>query len=150
MVRNQDHTYVHRHVDAWEKMGSLCETMAKSLRDAADAIAQRWPPERSQAAHAFGARLKILADAFEQAGHTGYLNNPQLNVLQLDNAMFHGHIATLMNKWDETQQTVKRRIREVYVKGAASTLTEDNLLAMSNMPERKEHIDRIVGPVPND
>jgi hypothetical protein len=150
MVRQHDHKYVYRHVQAWDKMGGLCDAMAKALRDAAAAVADRWPPNRSEAARAFSDRMHLLADAFERAQHNSYVNGPNLNVLQIENAAFRGNIGTLVTEWEQTQQRAILRGRELHLQRAVAAQTEDGLLAQSNTPPYKDRIDRLVGPVAND
>ncbi len=150
MVRTHDHKYVYRHVQAWEKMGGLCQAMARALREAAAGVTERWPPERSEAARAFSDRLHLLADAFEKAQHASYINGPNLNGLQLDSAIFRCNIGTLIKEYAATHDRAIQRGKELHVQRAASAQTEDNLLAMSNLPAHKDRIDQIVGPVPND
>lgn len=151
MVQPQDHRYVYSHVTAWEKMAGLCDAMAKALRDAAARIAERWPPDRSQAAHAFHERLSILATAFDQSAQKSRVNRTLLWPLQLDNASYRGDIGALINEWKATHDRVLARIRYSHPTRASGAFkTEDDYLAFTNQPNQKERTDAAIGPVPNN
>jgi hypothetical protein len=142
MVKGDDFTQNYNHVKAWQKMEALCAHQADSLRKAAAAIAERWPPQHSAAAGAFANRLESLAQVFATASKAASTNGWTLHDVSVGLSDTHSKLMDLRNAWGwyERQESERARITKQAL-GPLGNFDQQTLLMMSNFDPVKSLVN---------
>jgi hypothetical protein len=142
MVKGDDFTQNFNHVKAWDKMQVLCQHQADSLRKAAAAIAERWPPEHSAAAGAFASRLETLAVTFANAAAAATTNGWTLHDTSVGLLDTHIKLGNVRDTWGRHESQENERIRLArQVLGPLGHVNNETVLMMSNIDPVKSLVN---------
>lgn len=142
MVKGDDFTQNFNHVKAWDKMQVLCQHQADSLRKAAAAIAERWPPQHSPAAAAFANRLESLARVFTNAAGAAGTNGWTLQDTSVGLFDTHLKLSNLRDTWGGYERLENERIRLAReLLGPLGHVDNNAVLMMSNVDPIKSLIN---------
>jgi hypothetical protein len=109
MVRGEDGRINGQQVQAWNRMLTLCNHQADRLLKAAARLAERWPPQRSQAAAAFVEYVSRMGNSMQEAATAAGRNMTALEHLSNGLGTARAEVATLLAQRYQYQQREAQR-----------------------------------------